>query len=75
VSMSQVRRASMASSGKGTDLQAEMLVKRGIMATAVQNKERSAERELMEYLEEVSASYHVAQLLMPDLRCTVSRDD
>ena len=55
--------------------QAEMLVKRGIMATAVQNKERSAERELMEYLEEVSASYHVAQLLTPDLRCTVSRDN
>lgn len=32
------------------------------MATAVQNKERSAERELMEHLEEVRGDYDVTRL-------------
>lgn len=31
-----------------------MLIKRGILATAVNHKEKSAERELMEYLEQAS---------------------
>ena len=36
-----------------------MLAKRGIVATAVNNKEKSAERELMEYLEVVRRSLFV----------------
>ena len=35
----------------------------GIMATAIQNKEKSAERELMEYLEQVSYSLSTTVVL------------
>jgi hypothetical protein len=34
-------------------MKSEMLMERGIVATAVRDKERSAERELMEALERV----------------------
>ena len=44
------------SSRKGTDLihsQPDIMTVPGICATSIQNKERSAERELIDYLERV----------------------